>query len=86
MGKIIFGIGLIFVGLLVLAHGGFAMIFGLIGGVVGLVTGIVGAVFGVAAGLFGAVIGVAATIFGLALPLIIVVVLVAGVVHLFKLV
>lgn len=84
MGKVILGFALIFIALLILVNGGLAAVFGIAGGILGLITGIVGAVFGVVAGLFGAFVGVAATAFGLAMPLIIIVLLVAGVVHLFK--
>lgn len=86
MGKCILGFGLILIVLLILTHGGLGVIFGLVGGAVGLVMGVVGAAFGIVAGLFGALVGVAATLFALALPLVIIVLLVAGVVRLFKLV
>ncbi len=59
---------------------------GFLGGLIGLITGIVGAVVGILAGIFGALVGVAAGILGALMPVIFLILIVAGIIQLIKLI
>jgi hypothetical protein len=61
----------------ILGFGVFAVVFGVVGAVIGVVVGVLGAVFGVVVGMLGAVIGILAIVL---IPL----VLLAGVVALLR--
>ena len=69
---------LIFILLGLLSSGGFGLCVGLLA----LVGAIFGAVVGVVAGLFGALMGIFGGLFALALPVIAVVLIIAGICHL----
>lgn len=84
--KAIFITVLVLVLLSALVNGGLGILFGLIGGIVGLIFGIAGAVLGAVAGILGAIVGAAAGLVALAVPVLAVVLMVMGVVYLFKLV
>lgn len=76
--KVIGAVFLIFIGFGILATGGFGIIIGLIAGILGVIGGLIGGIIGLIGGLIGAVFGVV----GLLAPLIIFVLVIAGVVHL----
>jgi hypothetical protein len=65
---------------------GFTLMAGLLGGLIGAFGGLVGAVFGLAAGLLGAILGGLLGLLGSALPLLAIILIVAGLVHLVRIV
>ncbi len=73
------GTVLLVIGLAWLLLGGGMGLFGTVfGGIIGLVGGMIGTVFGVVFGTLGAVFGIGLGLIGAAMPLIIIVLLVAG--------
>jgi hypothetical protein len=84
VGKLIFIAGLLIVVLLCAGLEGFGVIVGLIGGLVGLVVGIIGAVIGVIVGILGAIVGVAASLCVLAAPLLVAILITAGIFRLLR--
>jgi hypothetical protein len=65
-----------------LAGGVFGLVVGLVGGLFGLVVGLIAGLFGAAVGIAGAIFGIGIALFTLAIPLLIVVALVIGVMKL----
>ncbi len=86
VGKLILVAGLLFVVLLCAGLEGIGVLMGLIGGLIGLVAGIIGAVIGLVMGILGAIVGIIATVGVLAAPLLVVVLIVAGIGYLLKIV
>jgi len=80
--KVIGAVFLIFIGFCILATGGFGIIIGLLAGIFGIIGGLIGGLIGLIGGLVGALFGVVFGALGLLVPLIIIVLIIAGVVHL----
>ena len=82
MGKFILLSLTVLILLLFVGGGGF----GLACGLLGLIGGLMGMAVGLVAGLFGAVFGIAAGLIGAFMPLIVVVLIIAGIVNLVRLI
>jgi hypothetical protein len=65
-----------------LAGGVFGLVVGLAGGLFGLVVGLIAGLFGAAVGIAGAMFGIGVALFTLAIPILIVVALVIGIMKL----
>ncbi len=78
-------LGIIFLTFLLLGIlfcGGFGFCLGLMGVIIAIAGAIYGALLGLIAGVFGAIIGILGGLLGLALPVIVLVLIIAGVFHL----
>lgn len=79
--KAIVVVFLVLAAISLLGLGGFGLVVGLIGGIFGLIGGLIGGLVGLIGALFGAVFGIAFGLLGLFGPVIILVIIVAGILH-----
>ncbi|MEE9442608.1 MAG: hypothetical protein V3V99_08060 [candidate division Zixibacteria bacterium] len=79
LGVILVTFGILFI----LGAGGFEVIGGIIGAVVGLIAGVFGLVVGLIGGAIGLIVGLGATLIVLAIPILIIGLIITAAVHIF---